>query len=174
MRERLLQLIDREMAAHLGQGGGRLIFKMNSLVDPQMIDALYRASQAGVEIDLLIRGICVLRPGLPGLSETIRVRSIVGRLLEHSRIYYFRNNGDEEMYLGSADLMERNLDRRVETLFPLEDPALLRHVRDDLLENALRDNFRARVLQTDGSYIRLQPAPDEPLIDSQAMVKVDG
>ena len=170
MREQMIELIEREIAVHLGQGGGHLIFKMNQLVDPQIITQLYHASQIGVRIDLIVRGICALRPGMPGMSENIRVRSIVGRFLEHSRIYFFRNGGAEEVYLGSADLMERNLDRRVEAIFPVQDPAMLRHLRDNLLEAYLRDNFRARILHPDGTYTRLSPADGEPVVDSQAFV----
>jgi polyphosphate kinase len=129
---------------------------MNSLVDREIIRALYAASQAGVKIDLIIRGICCLRPGVPGWSETIRVRSLVGRFLEHSRIYYFRNGGDEEVYLGSADLMERNLDRRVEAIVPVEDASLRRHLRDKVLGAYLRDTVNARELQTDGSYAQIK------------------
>ncbi len=167
LRSKFLGLIERETAIHKEQGNGRIIFKMNSLVDPEIIDALYRASQAGVEIDLIPRGICCLRPGVPGLSETIRVRSIVGTFLEHTRIYYFYNGGKEEIYLGSADLMQRNLDRRVETIFPLEDRTLKEYVRDRLLDAYLRDNQRTRVLQPDGTYHRLSPQDGEPEVDSQ-------
>jgi polyphosphate kinase len=133
-----------------------------------MIDTLYRASQAGILVDLIIRGMCLLRPGIPGRSENIRVRSIIGPFLEHSRIYYFHNGGSEEIYMGSADLMQRNLDRRVETIFPLKEPALVRFVRDHLLEMYLRDNIHARVLHADGSYTRLSPGDDEPAVDSQS------
>jgi len=167
LRDCFSKLIEREAKIHERQGGGRLIFKMNAILDTQMIETLYRASQAGVEIDLIARGMCRLRPGVPGLSESIRVRSIVGRYLEHSRIYYFNNGGDEQIYLGSADLMERNLNRRVETLFPLEDRDLVHQVRDSLLETYLSDNFRARVLMPDGTYVRLSPGPDEKVVDSQ-------
>jgi polyphosphate kinase len=167
LRARMVEMIQREARQHKQHGGGHIIMKMNSLVDAQMIDELYRASQEGVRVDLVVRGMCSLRPGVPGMSESISVRSIVGRFLEHHRIYYFYNQGNEEIYCGSADLMERNLDRRVEELFPLEDPALLRYVRDTLLETFLRDNSRARVLLADGSYQRLGPGPDEPAIDSQ-------
>jgi polyphosphate kinase len=139
---------------------------MNALVDKTMIDALYRASQAGVRIDLIVRGMCSLRPGVPGLSETITVRSIIGPFLEHHRIYYFHNGGTSTIYVGSADIMERNLDRRVEEVFPLEDPALLAYVRG-LLDTYIADNFRARVLRSDGSYVRLEPG-DAELIDSQS------
>ncbi len=166
MRRRLLELIEREIGHQAITGNGRLIFKMNALVDLEMIDALYRASQAGVRVDLIIRGMCGLRPGVLGMSENIHVRSIVGPFLEHHRIYYFHNGGAADLYLGSADLMERNLDRRVEELFPLEDPALARFVRENLLELYLRDNTRARVLRPDGSYVRLTPLGDEP-VDSQ-------
>jgi polyphosphate kinase len=138
-------------------------------VDPQMIDLLYRASRAGVKIELIARGICCLRPGIPGMSEHITVRSIVGRFLEHSRVYYFANGGEDEIYLGSADLMQRNLDRRVETLFPLEDSALVAHVRDSLLAVYLRDNTRARILLPDGSYVRAQPEDGAAPVDSQAV-----
>ncbi len=170
LRDGILRLIERETHLHREQGGGgRIIFKMNSLIDPQVIDALYEASQAGVQIDLIVRGMCSLRPGMPGRSEHIQVRSIIGRFLEHNRIYYFRNGGNEEMYMGSADLMQRNFDRRVESIFPLEETTLLRFVRDHLLETYLRDNTRTRVLQPDGSYIRLSPAEDEPAIDSQTL-----
>lgn len=166
LRKRILSMIKREVKRHEHHGDGHLIFKMNALVDQKTIDALYAASQAGVRIDLIVRGMCSLRPGVPGLSETISVRSIVGPFLEHTRIYYFHNGGQDEVYVGSADLMERNLDRRVEEVYPIEDPTLLRYVRDNLLEAYLTDNQRARVLQPDGSYIRLSPGDGEP-IDSQ-------
>ncbi len=169
LRQRLLELVAREISLHEQVGDGRLIFKMNSLIDPAMIDALYRASRAGVQVDLIIRGMCCLRPGIPGRSEHIHVRSIVGRFLEHNRIFYFRNGGNEEVYMGSADLMQRNLDRRVETLFPVEDKELLRFIRGHLLETYLRDNLHARVLQPDGRYISLSPGPDEAVVDSQAI-----
>jgi polyphosphate kinase len=169
LRDRLTWLIEREIAHAASGRGGRMIFKINALVDPAMIDLLYRASQAGVRVDLVVRSICCLRPGVPGLSENITVRSVVGRFLEHSRIYYFDNGGAGEVYLGSADLMQRNLDRRVETLFPLEDPAMIAHVRDDLLAVYLADNSRARLLLPDGSYVRARPLEGEPPIDSQAV-----
>ena len=127
---------------------------MNAVTDDQMIRVLYRASQAGVSIDLIVRGICSLRPGIPGISDNIRVRSIVGRFLEHSRIYWFQNGGQEEMYIGSADLMERNLDRRVETLAPIRDPEILEHLRDVVLGAYLRDTDRAMVLDSAGHYER--------------------
>ncbi len=170
MRQRLIALIEREIALHRQHGNGRLIFKINALVDPEMIDLLYRASQAGVRVDLLVRGICCLRPGVPGLSENIRVVSIVGRFLEHSRVYYFYNNGDEEIYVGSADLMPRNLDRRVEVIFPIYDPALRRRIKREVLELGLSDNVKARELLPDGRYVRVQRPLGAPPINSQAML----
>ena len=167
LRERFEALIEREIAHARAGAPGRLIFKMNSLVDQRIIRRLYHASQAGVQIDLIVRGICCLRPGVPGVSDNIRVISIVGRFLEHSRVYYFGNAGAPELYLGSADLMPRNLDRRVETLFPVRSPRILAYLRNAMLEVELRNNSRARVLNSDGSYVRRVPAPGEPLIDSQ-------
>jgi polyphosphate kinase len=168
MRQRFLTLVDREIAHQQAGRGGHLVFKMNALVDPELIRALSRASQAGVRVDLLVRGICCLRPGVPGLSEGIRVTSVVGRFLEHSRVFWFRNGGAEEVYLGSADLMPRNLDRRVEVLFPVTEPALVRHLRDDVLQTYLGDNLRSRLMLPDGSYRRLQPAEGEAPLDAQA------
>jgi polyphosphate kinase len=121
-----------------------------------------------VQIDLIVRGVCCLRPGIPGVSQSIRVRSIVGRFLEHSRIYYFRNGGAEEIYLGSADLMPRNLDRRVEVIFPLLDPVLRERVRDGILRVQLADTVKARELRSDGTYARVQPSPGAEPLDSQA------
>ncbi len=128
--------------------------KMNALVDKACIQALYRASQAGVRIDLQVRGICCLRPGIKGVSETIQVTSIVGRFLEHARIFYFRNGGEEEILLGSADLMPRNLDRRVEVLFPIESADLRRTILDDILRVHLRDDIQSCHLLADGTYRR--------------------
>ncbi|NIP14393.1 MAG: polyphosphate kinase 1, partial [Pseudomonadales bacterium] len=138
MRQQILDRIEREIERHRKHGDGYLAFKMNHLVDKACIKALYQASQAGVKVDLQVRGICCLRPGVPGVSESISVTSIVGRFLEHPRIYYFRNGGEEEMLLGSADLMPRNLDRRVEQLFPMEDPDL----RESLYEHILRVHLK--------------------------------
>jgi polyphosphate kinase len=167
LRERFEELISREIGRHKAGGKGRLIFKMNALVDPGIIRLLYQASQAGVQVDLLVRGICCLRPGVPGISDNIRVTSIVGRFLEHSRIYYFRNGGKEEIYLGSADLMPRNLNRRVELLFPVEDPELLRTLRDDILAAYLADNAKARRMLPDGSYKRAARTGGQKVNSSQ-------
>ncbi|MGN6362191.1 MAG: RNA degradosome polyphosphate kinase, partial [Thermomicrobiales bacterium] len=171
LRHQLDELIERE-AAH-GEHG-HLIFKMNALVDSEMIETLYRAARAGVTIDLIVRGACCLRPGVPGVSDRIRVVSIIGLFLEHSRVFYFANGekgreeGRDAIYLGSADLMPRNLNRRVEVLFPLEAPALKAQVRDYILPLLLNDNVKARILQPDGAYLRRQPAPGERDIDAQA------
>jgi polyphosphate kinase len=168
IRRGLIELIEQEIAQHKRDGNGRLIFKCNALTDPTMINMLYRASQEGVQIDLIIRGICCLRPGLPGISDNIRVRSIVGRFLEHSRVYCFGNNGSTIIYLGSADLMQRNLDGRVETLFPIESPALREAIVERMLKPILTDTVNAHELQPDGEYVRIRPHPGEQPFDSQA------
>ncbi len=168
LRARMAELILREIEHHRKHKNGRLIFKMNALVDRPMIQLLYTASQAGVKIDLLVRGICCLRPGIPDISENIRVISIVGRFLEHSRVYYFHNNGQEEIYVGSADLMPRNIDHRVEVLFPIERPELIRHIRDDILEVYLNDTSKARRLMPDGAYERIKAKGNQPPLNSQA------
>jgi polyphosphate kinase len=170
LRPRLARLIEREMAHQQAGERGHLVFKLNAVVDREMIKLLYQASQAGVRIDLLVRGVCSLRPGVPGVSENIRVISVVGRFLEHSRIFYFRNGGQEQVYLGSADLMPRNLDRRVEILFPVENPRYVRYLRDDVLGVYLADNVKARLLQADGSYRPAQPEPGQPQINSQNLL----
>ena len=167
LRARMEAMIEREIE-HQTQGRkSHLIFKTNALVDPEMIQLLYRASQAGVRVQLLVRGICCLRPGLDGISDCIEVTSIVGRFLEHSRIYYFHNGGDEEVYLGSADLMPRNLDHRVEILFPLVDQKLVARVRDEFLERYLSDTVKARRMLSDGSYVRKKPANGKAAFNSQ-------
>ncbi|MGA2121809.1 MAG: polyphosphate kinase 1 [Methanoregula sp.] len=168
LRKVLIEKIDREIARQQDHGDGHLIFKMNALVDPACIAALYKASQAGVKVDLQVRGICCLRPGLPGISDNIRVTAIVGRFLEHARIYYFRNGGDEEVYLGSADIMPRNLDRRVEILFPVENPALRKAIIDTILPVQLGDNVKSRLMQPDGTYIRIVPGPSEESLNAQS------
>src|SRR5687768_5570445 len=167
LRERMVSLIERE-AEHARAGRpARIIAKNNRLADTKVIRALYEASRAGVEIDLIVRGICMLRPGVAGLSERIRVRSVVGRFLEHSRAYYFQNGGEEEMYTGSADWMPRNFDRRVEVIAPVQDERLKKYLKDVVLAAYLRDNQKARLLQPDGSYERVKPAPGEEPFNSQ-------
>lgn len=167
MREKLLSFIMKESENVKSGGTGKIILKMNSLVDPVLIAALYEASQSGVDIELIIRGICCLVPGVPGLSETITVRSIVGRFLEHSRVFYFYNNGEENMYLSSADFMQRNLDRRVEIIFPVKDPALRSEIYKNVLKSALKDNLKARILKPDASYEILKPNGEDKKVDSQ-------
>jgi polyphosphate kinase len=166
LRQRLEELILREIAHQEKGERGHLIFKMNALEDPQMIRLLYRASQAGVKVDLLVRGVCCLRPLVDGFSDNIRVTSIVGRFLEHSRMYYFRNGGKEEIYLGSADLMRRNLSHRVEILFPVSNPKLVRRLKD-ILDVQLADERRSHHLRSDGSYGRSAKRAQPEAIDSQ-------
>jgi polyphosphate kinase len=167
LRTQVKALIDRECEHAAAGRPARLIFKNNAIADPGMIRALYQASQCGVSIDLIVRGVCSLRPGIPGISEHIRVRSIVGRFLEHSRIYYFENAGAPEVYLGSADLMERNLDRRVEVLWPVKDADLRKHLRDTVLEAYLADTDRARLLRADGSYTLPERPEGTPALAAQ-------
>ncbi|MCS6304864.1 MAG: polyphosphate kinase 1 [Nitrospira sp.] len=167
LRRELLDRIDREIHCHLKNGDGHLAFKMNALVDKACIQALYRAAQAGVKIELQVRGICCLRPGIPGMSEGITVTSVVGRFLEHARIYYFHNGGQDEVFLGSADLMPRNLDRRVEILFPVLHSRWREVIVHDILDVSLRDNVQARRLRSDGTYERLTPLEGEPSVNSQ-------
>ena len=167
LRERMAALIEREIINHRAGRPARIIVKINSLTDTKIIQLLYEASQAGVPIDMIVRGICMLKPGVPGLSETITVTSIVGRFLEHSRIYYFANGGDEDIYIGSSDWMRRNLDRRVELVAPINHPGLKRYLKDEVLDVYMRDNVKARRLQPDGTYKRIEPAPGEKSFDSQ-------
>jgi polyphosphate kinase len=156
LRKRMVGMIQREAQHCLSGGTGRIVAKMNSVVDPEMIEELYKASQAGVKIDLIIRGICCLRPGIEGVSENIKVISVIGRFLEHSRIFYFHNNGEEEIYIGSADWMTRNLSRRVEAVTPVENPRLLKKLQE-ILGIMLADNRQAWELHTDGSYTQRKP-----------------
>ncbi len=162
IRNQLIDRINREVIRQQEHGDGYLIFKMNALVDKACIQALYRASQAGVKIHLFIRGMCGLRPGMPGLSETITVISHVGRFLEHSRCFYFHNGGADELFIGSADLMTRNLDRRVELLFPIENAKLRKFIVESILTPYLKDNTQGRRLESDGTYTRIKPSPDDP------------
>jgi len=167
LREKTLEKIDREITNVKAGNNGRIIWKLNSLVDPAIISALYEASNEGVEIDLIIRGICCLVPGVKELSEKIRVRSIVGRYLEHSRIYYFYNNGAEEIYLSSADMMQRNIDRRVEVTFPVQDEKLKIEILRTILKVSLKDNVKARFLDTDMTYKKITSDNGEKKIISQ-------
>lgn len=167
MRAHLEALVEREIECARRDAAAHIIMKMNSLVDQEMIRLFYKASQQGVKLDLIVRGMCCLRPGLPGVSDNIRVLSIVGRFLEHSRIYYFRNDGADEVYLGSADVRSRNLDRRVEILFPIEDQRLVQYIRDDILKVYLSDNVKAREMHADGSYTRRRAAAGQERISAQ-------
>ena len=167
MREKLEALIDREIKHQKAGRQARIVLKVNRLADTQMIAKLYEASRAGVRIELIIRGICMLRPGVPGLSETITVTSIVGRFLEHSRVFYFANGGDEELYIGSADLMSRNLKHRIEVLAPVCDRTLKSYLKNVVLTSYLRDNVKARELRADGVYVRIRRSDNEEKFNSQ-------
>ncbi len=173
LKKQIIRSIRAERVAATEGREARIIAKMNSLVDESVIKELYLASQAGVQIDLIVRGICCLRPGIPGISENIRVRSIVGRLLEHSRIFYFANGGNPNLYLSSADWMPRNFNRRIETMFPVEEP----HIRDEIinyfLPAYLKDNVKARILQSDGSYLRVtRQENEEPFNAQEAFIEM--
>lgn len=172
LRSRTLRLIRREIENSTKENPGHIIAKMNSLVDVEIITALYDASCAGVKVDLIVRGICCLKPGLKGISENIRVISVVGRLLEHSRIFYAKNNGNDEVYIGSADMMPRNLDRRVEVIVPITNPKLKNKVKS-ILTTYLKDNLKARVLNPDGSYQKLNPTKDELKINAQESLFIE-
>jgi len=167
LRAGLEKLIRREIEHAKAGRPAHLIFKVNSIVDPMFIELLYEASQAGVKVDLLARGMCCLRPGIKGVSDNIKVTSIVGRYLEHSRVFYFHNNGKEEIYMGSADLMRRNQDHRVEVVFPVEDPGHINYLRHAMLATYLSDNMRARVMKSDGTYMRLKPPSESKAVDVQ-------
>jgi len=167
VRRGILDRIERVTARHRQAEPGHIVLKLNALTDPACIQALYRASQAGVTVDLQVRGICCLRPGVMGISERITVSSLVGRFLEHSRIFYFRSGHDEEILLGSADLMPRNLDGRIEVVFPIEAPHLRRAIRDTILFPHLRDTAQLRRMNEKGVYERVLPQPGEPRFDSQ-------
>lgn len=167
LRERMLELINREIENQQNGKDGHIIVKINSLTDDKIIRALYRASQAGVKIDLIIRGICVLRPGIKDLSENIRVISVVGRFLEHSRIFYFANGGKEEVYIGSADWMHRNLDRRVEAVVQIKNKKLAKYLREEILGAYLKDNVNSRILNENGEYRFLNDELGDEKFDSQ-------
>src|SRR5690554_42572 len=166
LQKRLLELIEREIDQVRAGGQGYILAKMNALTDPKVIQALYRASQEGVRIDLIVRGICSLRPGVPGVSDNIHVRSIVGRFLEHSRVCYFQNGDSPEIYCASADWMVRNLQNRVETCFPIENRKLAKRVKEEL-DLYLKDNSQSWVLQPDGEYLRNVPGEDEERVSAQ-------
>jgi len=167
MRRRINEFIDREIRHQQGGRPSRIVAKLNRLADKQLIEKLYEASSAGVKIDLIVRGVCMLRPGVPNLSENITVRSIICRFLEHSRVFYFANGGDDEVYIGSADWMSRNLNYRIEVVAPVSDPSLKHYLRDVMLETYLRDNTKARELQPDGSYTKVTLEPGERPFNSQ-------
>jgi polyphosphate kinase len=174
-RSGIVERIEREIRLHQEQGDGKIYFKLNHLVDQTCIKALYRASQAGVDVRLQVRGICCLRPGVPDVSENIVVTSLVGRFLEHTRIYYFGAGGAGELFIGSADLMPRNLDRRVEVLVPIRDAIMRKSILEDILLLHMSDNVKLRRLKSDGGYERVAPKDGEPLIDSQqAMIQREG
>jgi polyphosphate kinase len=166
-REKFVELIEREIKSVRSCGKGHLIFKLNSLVDPMLIAAMYEASRCGVRIDLIVRGISCLIPQVPGLSDNIRVISIVGRFLEHSRIYYFYNGGKEEIYCSSADIMQRNLDRRVEITFPIQDPEIKLFIKDSIFKTILEDNVKTRVLLPTGKYVFNHPVYTEETMNHQ-------
>jgi len=163
----MLDLIEREAENQKSGKEARIIVKINSLTDDKIIQALYTASQAGVKIDLIVRGICVLRPDIEGLSDNIRVVSVVGRFLEHSRIFYFANGGDEEIYTGSADWMHRNLDRRVEAIVPIKDARLRQYIKEEILEIYLKDTVNAQLLNAAGGYEKIAPDSKKTEFDSQ-------
>ena len=168
LRARLEGLIRREIELAKSGKEARIMFKINALIDHRIIKLLYEASQAGVQVDLLARGICCLRPGVPGVSDNIRVRSIVGRFLEHSRIFYFLNGGADEVYLGSADLMPRNINRRVEVLFPIVKKPMVRYLKEKIFSVYLADTAKARVMRPDGTYVRAERS--ERLVNAQELL----
>jgi len=170
LRSGLTALIEHEADEARAGRVGRIIMKFNALTDPEMIRSLYRASQAGVRIDLIVRGVCSLRPGLPGVSETISVHSIVGRFLEHSRIFWFYNRGHHKVFIGSADIMERNLDRRIEVLCPIHDPRLVQHLETVVLDACLHDTHCTRLLSSDGEYAAPQPT-EEPFNSQEHLLQ---
>jgi polyphosphate kinase len=167
----LLSLIDAEAQAAREGKEARIIAKMNALADPDIIQALYRASQAGVKIDLIVRGVCCLRPGVKGVSDNIQVRSIVGRFLEHSRVFYFHARGEEVLYCSSADWMTRNLQYRVEACFPIEEKRPREQILEHGLRNYLSDNTQAWILQSDGSYRRAKPGGHRPRSAQRALLE---
>jgi polyphosphate kinase len=174
LRERLIELLDREMAHKLAGRPAQIIAKFNRLADLQIIQKLYEVSQAGVQVDLIVRGICMLKPGIPGLSDNIRVRSVVGRFLEHSRIFYFANGGNAEVFLGSADWMARNLKHRIEVVAPVREESMKRYLVDVLLDAYLKDNTKARELQADGRYAQVSPQSPHAFNSQAFFVEAQG
>ncbi len=170
LRRNMSALIEEEIALHMKEGGGHIILKCNQLVDPDIIALLYKASRAGVKIECIVRGICSLRPGIPGVSDTITVRSIVGELLEHARVYWFRHGGKEKMYVGSADMMTRNLNGRIEVLAPVLDPDIRDNILEQIVKAQLADNVHAWVLAGDGTYTKVVPEKGAAPYDSQAEI----
>jgi polyphosphate kinase len=169
LHKAIIEKIEREIQFARQGKSASIIIKVNAVVEEQAIQALYRASQAGVKIKLIVRGICCLKPGIPGVSENIEVRSIIGRFLEHARIYAFSNDGNWEVYASSADLMNRNMFQRVEACFPIENKRLHKRILHDL-EIYLNDNSQAWILRPDGSYTPIRPIGDEPLIQAQSVL----
>ena len=170
LRDKLEDLIEREIEHKKAGHEARLIFKTNALVDKPMIKLLYKASQAGIQIDLIVRSMCSLIPGIEGLSENIRVTSVLGRFLEHSRIYYFANGGKEETYIGSADLMPRNLNERVEAIIPVEEPSIIKYIHNVLFNIYLKDNQKSRLMHSDGTYTRISTQENEKPINTQVVL----
>jgi len=166
----VLEMIEREIAHAQAGRPARIVAKINALNEASVVELLYKASCSGVQIDLIVRGACTLRPGVPSVSENIRVRSIVGRFLEHSRVYWFANGGSSEIYCASADWMERNLLRRIEVCFPILDPELAQRVYAEALENYLADNTQAWLLHADGHYERAKPGEDMPHSAQQSLL----
>jgi polyphosphate kinase len=167
LKEKTVELIDREIRHRQEGRPAHIVAKLNRLADKEIIEKLYEASKAGVKIDLIVRGVCMLRPGVEGLSENITVRNIIGRFLEHSRVFYFANGGEEEVYIGSADWMARNLKYRIEVVAPVTNPALQHYLKHVLLAAYLRDNVKARELNPDGSYVKVSMELGEKPFDSQ-------
>jgi polyphosphate kinase len=167
MRSTILHLIEQEISGQKSRGDGFIMAKMNALVDKDIIDGLYKASQAGVKIRLIVRGMCCLRPGVPGLSDHIEVISVVDRFLEHSRVYYFHAGGEHKVYLASSDWMPRNMDRRIEIAFPIEQKEIKARLITEVLETVWSDNVKARVLSPDGKYTLRKRANNEPEVRSQ-------
>jgi polyphosphate kinase len=165
----MVERIEQETARQKAGREGRIIAKINGLLEPVIVQALYRASQAGVRVDLICRGICALRPGIQGVSDNVRVISIVDRFLEHSRVFYFGSGGEPEVYIGSADWMDRNLSRRVEVVFPVEQPELKQRLIREILNTCMADNVKARELLPDGSYRRVAARSGQPRVRSQEL-----